>query len=242
MCGGRTDPEKLAPHMKVKDLHESRQPSHMYYKKDTRTGISKPAPTPWTKKADKYSYTKQSTFFGGDFEDSVTQKDYSDPSDYTGPQAPKAITRFLKGGKVGRKQIKKLGYSSQVGNVVFNQGQKTSIHLGTDKGFPKTTEASSSFNGGNYHKRKPWMWSQNSADGFNNFGTKPPHQVHRTGMTHPRANTKTRPNERTHYTAVPGCGMGAEKPRSTMRNGAGARLGAANTSTAHHGLGYAYEL
>lgn len=244
MCGGRTDPEKLAPHMKMKDIHESRQPSHMYYKRDMRTGIAVPAKTPWTQKADKYSYSKQSTFKGGDFEDSVTQKDYADPSDFTGPRAPKPIVRHVRGGKKGRSKMNKLGYTSQVANCVFNHGEKASIHLGTDRGFPKHSEMSSQFTGGRPHVRQSWQWKKNTHDAFtqNSFNTKPPHQIHRTGMTHPAANTKTKPNEQTHYTAVHGAGCGKEAPLSTFRNGAGARLGGTNTNTAHHGLGHQYEL
>jgi hypothetical protein len=114
-----------------------------WLQRDMRTGIDVPAKTSWTQKADKYSYSKQSTYKRGDFADSVTQKDYADLSDFTVPRAPTPILRHVRSGKKGRSKMKKLGYTSQVANCVFNQGETASIRLGTVKGFPKHSEMSS---------------------------------------------------------------------------------------------------
>ena len=91
-----------------------------------------------------------------------------------------------------------------------------------------------------YQGKRAYARPKDTADGFKNFSTKPVGKVILTGMTHPKANTGTRP-ERQHYTAIHGVGVGEQAPLSLARNGAGPRLGTWNSPQRADGMGFAYE-
>jgi hypothetical protein len=204
-------------------IQECRDHPMNYYRGGPNTRI-KPQfpPLPVVKKAGQYSWTKKSTALGGDFDDSVTQADYSDPSDYRGGAISKAKPyRAIKGGTT-RSPKKNSKCTSQVAELIFNQG---SIASGTDRFISKKTEMTSQYTGGRPNNRPGYLWEKNTHDGFRNFSTKQKPKLYRTGMSHPRANTGVTQNEKQHYTAVHGAGNGSEKPLSVARNGAGPRLG-----------------
>jgi len=86
--------------------------------------------------------------------------------------------------------MEKLGYTSQVGNVVFGQGAPASIAIGSTKKISGRTEMNSSYTGGSSTKRN-YMWQKDTADGFRSFSTKKKGKVIRTGMTHPKVTRRT---------------------------------------------------
>jgi len=221
-------------------IMECRDHSMNFYKGGPNTVLSSAfPPLPVVKKAGGMSYTKKSTLLGGNFEASVSQSDYCDPRDWKGARVPKKVKRFIRGSKQGNKKMEKLGYSSQVGNVVFNQGAPASIAVGSTKKISGRTEMNSSFTGQSSTKRD-YMWPKDTSDGFKSFSTKKKGKVVRTGMTHPKANTGTRP-ERQHYTAIRGVGVGEQAPLSLTRRGAGPRLGTWNSPQRADGMGFQYE-
>jgi hypothetical protein len=78
-----------------------------------------------------------------------------------GAGAPAKVKRFVRGSKQGNKKMEKLGYTSQVGNVVFNQGAPASIAVGSTKKISSKTEQKSAYTGASNTKRN-YMWAKDT--------------------------------------------------------------------------------
>eukprot|EP00729_Bicosta_minor_P006987 gene6987-34257_t len=158
-------------------IMECRDHSMNFYKGGPNTVLrSEFPPLPVVKKSGSMSYTLPTT--------AVATRRFIASILYGKRWHPHSIRC---GSTQGNKKMEKLGYTSQVGNVVFGQGAPASIAIGSTKKISGRTEMNSSYTGGSSTKRN-YMWQKDTADGFRSFSTKKKGKVIRTGMTHPKKN------------------------------------------------------